>query len=219
MLGETLGEAIQKLLVLPGSLYSCVADPATGQVVAEIGAEGSLGASGAVLSWGADAARFLNAAAGDDLEDVMITSRRAYHLVRQVESGPSGRLLVYLCLDRARGNLAMARRELAATRLGELVRVAALESGNGLPPAAEPIGSDASRQPPKAPAVAAERRSGVGAAQPEPPPPELPRRAPAALAPPSPRQATEAEVVETGQEWANDPETLRMLLAALRKLV
>jgi hypothetical protein len=41
MLGGTPGKALQELLVLPGSLCACVADPATGRVVAEMGAEGS----------------------------------------------------------------------------------------------------------------------------------------------------------------------------------
>ena len=211
-----LREALRELLRLPGSHYSCVADPATGRVLGEMGAETGSAASGAVLGWGADAARYLTSAAADDLEDLMITSRRAYHLVRQIESASGERLLVYLCLDRARGNLAVARRELAAARLDE-----------------QPSGASRLPVPVQAASPAAERVAGplfgpsparAAAVAPAPPVPRprpadpiaaLPRRAPAALpSPPLPAAAVPA----AGQQWANDVGTMRRLLAGLRKL-
>jgi hypothetical protein len=218
-----LRDALRELLGLPGSLYSCIADPATGRVVAEMGAETGSGASVAVLSWGADAVRFFTAAAADDLDDLMITSRRAYHLVRQIESGPGERLLVYLCLDRARGNLALARRELAAARLGE--RPASL-SPRPVPvprqassPAAEHI-AGALAVPHPRPASPDVETSGGGsgpAAVPASPRPAdvLPRRAPAALPPPPPQAVT---LPVPGRQWANDIGTMRRLLAGLRNL-
>ncbi|MFD1534646.1 hypothetical protein [Pseudonocardia aurantiaca] len=213
-----LREALRELLRLPGSHYSCVADPATGRVLEEMGAETGSGASGAVLGWGADAARYLTSAAADDLEDLMITSRRAYHLVRQIESASGERLLVYLCLDRARGNLAVARRELAAARLDEQ------PSGASRLPIPVPV---------QAASPAAERVAGTlfgpsparaAAVVPAPPVPRprpaepiaaLPRRAPAAL-PPPPLPAAAAPAA--GRQWANDVGTMRRLLAGLRKL-
>jgi hypothetical protein len=131
-----IGDALQELLGLPGARYSCVADPVTGEVLGESG-----GAAGAVatglLAWGSGATRFLAEADGDDLDDLIVSSRRSYHLVRPVVAGASGRLLVYLRLDRARGNLAAARRELASPRLQE--RLAGGARGGGRP--ALPSGS------------------------------------------------------------------------------
>jgi hypothetical protein len=230
----TLQDALRELLRLPGSQYSCIADPDTGSVLAECTAEmvsddvssSVASASGAVLSWGADAARFLDTVAGDDLEDLMVTSRRAYHLVRQVEiraetadrAAGAQRMLVYLCLDRARGNLAMARRQLAATRLGAPVTVPpqarspAVERGGAAPaPAAGAGGPPVPR--PRAAAAAHGPPPSVTA-----PVVPLPRRTPASLPPPpAPAQPVQAVPV-AGRRWADDVGTMRRLLDGLRRL-
>ncbi|HEY1973387.1 MAG TPA: hypothetical protein VGH89_35930 [Pseudonocardia sp.] len=95
----------------------------------------------AVLGWGATAAGFLSTAAADELDDLILTTRRAYHLVRQFEDGADHPLVIYLRLDRRRANLALARRELAAVRLwpdptGPGHRgIPALPPGTAAPPA------------------------------------------------------------------------------------
>ncbi|MBW0119208.1 hypothetical protein, partial [Pseudonocardia abyssalis] len=109
---STIHDVLRELLQLPGATYSCAAVRASGDVVAAAGAE-SLDPA-AVVRWARTAADLL---ADDDLDDLMVTSRRSYLLVRPVDGGRHGPLLVALRLDRSRANLAAARRELAMVRL------------------------------------------------------------------------------------------------------
>ena len=111
-------EMLARLLGLAGAEYCCVADAALGKVVEEAGARSSAeeGTTLAVLGWGSSAAVVLSVGATDALDDLIVTTRRSYHLVRVLDPGSGGPLLVYLRVDRRRGNLAVARRGLMAAR-------------------------------------------------------------------------------------------------------
>jgi hypothetical protein len=117
-----LADALHGLLRLPGATYSCVVERDTGRVLAETGrGEGGAGDGEGVVPysvarWGTAVAAMFDATSGDELDDVMITGRRSYHLLRAL--GPSASVLVYLRLERTRSNLAAARRELAGVRWG-----------------------------------------------------------------------------------------------------
>ena len=169
-----LADALHTLLRLPGATYACVVERDSGRVLAELGqGEASTGDSEGVVAysvprWGTAVAAMFGATSGDELDDVMITGRRSYHLVRPLGAGAA--VLVYLRLDRSRSNLAAARRELAAVRLA---------GGAGTPDqAAAPPAPASARTRDDASAPAARRP--VAATSPAPP-----ARVPASLAPPT----------------------------------
>lgn len=47
----------------------------------------------------------------DEIEDILITLNRQYHIIRLVANKPG--LFIYIVLDRGRSNLALARRKVA----------------------------------------------------------------------------------------------------------
>lgn len=231
-------ELLQELLRLPGAKYCCVADGAMGKVLASAGdeADDGPGVPLAVLGWGATAAGYLTSAASDELDDLIITSRRAYHLVRQLEGGSGQLLLVYLRLDRSRANLAVARRALGRVRAAPTPapRQRDVAPEREIPVQSASLEVAANRRPSSAVALAAPpvlpRRHQV-AALPQPRHPAAPRAspatAPAALSSPLPRRTAEAPPpaaprtgppAPSGARWADDVGTMRRLLSGLRRL-
>jgi hypothetical protein len=203
ILRRVFRELLEELLSDTGADYCCVADAALGKVLDERGIEApGERMSLAVLGWSATAAGFLAAAAADDLEDLIVTSRAAHHLVRQVGASSARPLLIYVRLDRRRGTLAAARRELAAVRLDRTR------------PATVPA--------PRASSVSAGQMRVLARAAPPVAVP-LPRRQPAAL--PVQRQVpveaaplTSMGPAPPGGQWRTDTATMRRLLRALQNL-
>ena len=166
------------MLDAPGARYACLADPATGAVVAAHGTArwgpgpvdadgppgGVPGDAAAVLGWAATESA--PAAAGPAFADAVITTDAVYHLVR-VLPRDDATLLAYLQVDRARGNLALARRALLA------LPVTSDDTGRSPAPAA-PTPTAYPLVPAQAPAPEAERTP--------PLPVPLPRRAPGSVA-------------------------------------
>ena len=62
------------------------------------------------MSMTVDAA--LKEAMGVDIEDILITLGRQYHLIMPLSSRAGAGLFLYLAIDKTRGNLALARHQL-----------------------------------------------------------------------------------------------------------
>ncbi|WP_328307429.1 hypothetical protein [Actinomycetospora sp. NBC_00405] len=145
--------ALEALRDLPGLAHASLLDEG-GHVLAEIGTDGCT--AGAVLAWGRRAGGVASDR-GLALEDVIVTSDTAHHLLRAVDGAPSRGSWVYLRVDRERGNLALARRRLAAVASPSAARpapaVPTLSSSTHRPPGAPVPAPVATALPAAAPAA------------------------------------------------------------------
>ena len=203
----TWGEALRRLLLTPGATYACAADARTGEIISEAGGESIDPA--VVAGWGMAVRTVLDDVGSDDLEDLMITSRRSYRLLRVLATGSRRPMLVHLCLDRDRSNLALARRELAAVQVGDAVPTVSIPeqapSPGAKPTGDPPVPAAAPPAPAAAPAVPLPRRAAV-------------RRPPAALPAPARDEPPVGLPPVLTQRWSTDQATLRRLLGALRAM-
>lgn len=234
---ESWSEDLRGVLDAPGARYACLADPATGAVVAAHGGAGTRPGTGAgdppgtvpadaaaVLGWGSAEAG--SGPAGPSFEDAVITTGASYHLVRAF-SRDGGPLLAYLQVDRAHGNLALARRALLALSRTDPEQPAAAAGPVVPAPRSDATGDG------RAPVVPAQARAPEAERTPPPPVP-LPRREtgapPSALVPadgptePPPDPDDQAAVSasappdQPGGRWADDLRTMARILAGLRRL-
>jgi CheY-like chemotaxis protein/predicted regulator of Ras-like GTPase activity (Roadblock/LC7/MglB family) len=107
-------DSLSKLDSLDGFIGACLCDSESGMVLAtEGGGPLNLEVAGAtnseVVRAKRKAAKALNLK--DDIEDILITLGKQYHLVRPLKTKPN--VFFYLALDRTRSNLGMARITLA----------------------------------------------------------------------------------------------------------
>jgi hypothetical protein len=100
---------------IDGFVLGCLVDTSTGMILASRKDQDDVGlptaAAGAV-----DIANVLSLLAGelpvDGLEDVMVTFRNQLYVIRLVSEDLEPNIILLVILDRARANLAMARREI-----------------------------------------------------------------------------------------------------------
>lgn len=111
---------LQEAMAIPGALGASLVDYTTGFPVASTGAapnsdhDGAAAGTADVVQAANNRALFTSALPHDLLEDVIITTAGGYHLLRPVRTDFDSRLVLYVWLDRALGNLAVARRRMQA---------------------------------------------------------------------------------------------------------
>jgi hypothetical protein len=108
---------LNQAMAIPGAVGASVIDYGTGTCLATAGAapddhDAAAAGATAVMAAVTRRAPFTAADTDDSLEDLIITSTSGYHLIRRLPTGFDARLVLYLWLDRHRGNLAVARRSL-----------------------------------------------------------------------------------------------------------
>ena len=119
---SSLDESLRQILAVGGVRTAALIDVATGMVVRSAGAQENTNLPAAAASI-ADAARAARAAQGPgepggELEGIVLSTGRRVHFTRilQPGPGPGEGLLLFIDLDRAGANTA-----LAALRAGQLV--------------------------------------------------------------------------------------------------
>ncbi|MBN9759484.1 MULTISPECIES: hypothetical protein [unclassified Pseudonocardia] len=227
---------------MPGTGYACVADPATGELVAAAG-ERAVPGLAEVLDWGAAQV----GGPGPVFEDAVVTTREGdHHLLRALPRDGAAPLLAYAHLDRSGSPVALARRALrpagaTPARTPEPTPTATstdqqVKATIGAPVATRPV----MRVRPVTPATSPPGRVDTppatiavpsptpvpGAERTPAPAVPLPRRAPGpaetsdAADPPDTADGDDAHAGATpeGGRWADDLGTMSRILAALRRL-
>ena len=107
----TIKQTLDELMTLDGAMCAAVVDSASGMILGSIGSGLDLEVAAAGNTEVVRAKMKTMRALGlsDVIEDILITLGKQYHIIR-----PSSRkegIFIYCVLDKARSNLAMARRK------------------------------------------------------------------------------------------------------------
>ncbi len=111
-----LEQSVQDLLAIDGAIGAAIVDSGSGMTLAEGGQPGfdlAIAAAGTsnMVRTNVQTMRDIGLTAAT--EDILITLDQQYHLINVLHSAGNEGLFVYLVLDRARANLALARHKLA----------------------------------------------------------------------------------------------------------
>jgi hypothetical protein len=108
-----LTEALNDMLSIEGALVAAVVDSGSGMLLGHVGSgiDMELAAAGntEVVRAKLRTMKMLNL--GDQIDDILITLSKQYHIIRPLASREG--LFIYLVLDKSRSNLALARRKVA----------------------------------------------------------------------------------------------------------
>jgi hypothetical protein len=111
----TAKEALAKLMDIEGVIGACIVDSNSGMMLGSAGGGPSLNlelaSAGNTEVVRAKRKTMKALALSDQIEDILITLGRQYHLLRPLSTNDA--LFIYLALDRNKANLALARHALS----------------------------------------------------------------------------------------------------------
>jgi hypothetical protein len=111
----SLQDSLSTLMTIDGAMCAAVVDANSGMMLGSAGQGLDLDVAAAgnteVVRAKIKTMKSLNLK--DEIEDILITLGRQYHVIRPMAKSPG--LFIYLVLDKSRSNLAMARRKTQET--------------------------------------------------------------------------------------------------------
>jgi hypothetical protein len=109
----TVNDSLNTLLRTDGAMAAALVDSNSGMMLGGVGTgmDLELAAAGNTEVVRSKMKTMKSLGLTDSIEDILITLTKAYHIIRPVQA-KSG-IFIYLVLDRAKANLAMARRACA----------------------------------------------------------------------------------------------------------
>lgn len=104
-------QSLESMLAIDGAMCCALVDANSGMMLGQAGTglDLELAAAGNTEVVRSKMKTMSSLKLNDTIEDILITLGKQYHIIRPVATKPG--LFVYLVLDKARANLAMARRK------------------------------------------------------------------------------------------------------------
>ena len=106
----SVNDSLNGLLQIDGAMCAALVDSNSGMMLGSAGSglDLEIAAAGNTEVVRAKMKTMKNLGLGEKIEDILITLNKQYHVIRPVVAKPG--LFIYLVLDKAKANLAMARR-------------------------------------------------------------------------------------------------------------
>ena len=109
----TINQGMQDLMTLDGAVCAALVDSSSGMILGQVGTgvDMEVAAAGNTEVVRAKLKTMRGLGLNDVIEDILITLGKQYHIIRPMARKEG--LFVYIVLDKAKSNLALARRKVA----------------------------------------------------------------------------------------------------------